>query len=221
MVRLQARMAACRICLDAGYDIVPGAVFSGDVGARVLLFGQAPGITEQTIKRPFNGMSGTRLFKWLAEAGWDEDDFRQNHYMTAVTKCYPGRHKSGKGDRVPTKGEQRLCRPFLTQELNLINPRLLILIGGLAIKQFYPAQTRLRDVIGSGQFFSAEAAPNRLNFSLEGSEKVWEVQDEDGWYIVPLPHPSGASLWTNSAENRALIARALALLSNIREKYAL
>ncbi len=221
LATIQEQMRGCRLCLDAGYDIVPGAVFAGDTTARVMLIGQAPGITEQQVKRPFNGTSGTRLFQWLAEAGWEEDDFRERHYMTAVTKCYPGRHKSGKGDRVPTKAEQKLCRPYLTQELNLVNPRVLLLVGGLSIKQFYPAKTKLRDVIGSAQFFSAEHAENRLNFSLEGSEKVWAVQDEVGCYIVPLPHPSGASLWTNSAENKTLIRHALALLSDLRTTYSL
>lgn len=214
-------MRTCTLCLDAGYEIVPGAVFSGEATAQVMLIGQAPGITEQQVKRPFNGTSGTRLFRWLAEAGWEEDDFRQRHYMAAVTKCYPGRHKSGKGDRVPTKAEQKLCRPYLTQELKLVNPRVLLLVGGLSIKQFYPSKTKLRDVIGSAQFFDESSAENRLRFSLQGSEKVWAIQDEEGCYIVPLPHPSGASLWTNSAENKALIARALALLFDLREKYAL
>ncbi len=214
-------MRGCQLCLEAGYDIVPGAVFSGDARAEVFLIGQAPGITEQQVKRPFNGTSGTRLFRWLTEAGWEESAFRERHYMSAVTKCYPGRHKSGKGDRVPTKAEQKLCRPYLTKELAAVNPRVLILVGGLAIKQFYPSKTRLRDVIGSAQFFHEQTAQNRLNFSLAGSERVWAIQEEMGYYIVPLPHPSGASLWTNSAENKALIRHALALLSDLRAVYSL
>lgn len=221
LAAMQAVMRSCTLCLDAGYNIVPGAVFSGDTAARLFLMGQAPGITEQLIKRPFNGTSGTRLFKWLAEAGWAEDEFRERHYMTAVTKCYPGRHKSGKGDRVPTKGEQKLCRPYLLRELAFVQPRVILLIGGLAIKQFYPTKTRLVDVVGSAQFFAPEVAANRLIFSLEGAETVRAVQDAAGFYIVPLPHPSGASLWTNSAENRALITRALGLLSDLRIRYAL
>jgi uracil-DNA glycosylase len=221
LAEVQAQMRACLLCDAAGFDIVAGAVFSGDAAARVMLIGQAPGITEQQVKRPFNGTSGTRLFQWLAQAGWEEDDFRQRHYMTAVTKCYPGRHKSGKGDRVPTMREQQLCRPYLTREVALVNPRVLILVGGLSIKQFYPAKTKLREIIGTAQFFNATIADNRLSFRLAGSEKVRAVQDEIGWYVVPLPHPSGASLWTNSAENKILINHALTLLSDLRTRFSL
>ena len=111
LTELHKEMRACRRCLEAGHEIVPGAVFRGSAGAEVLLIGQAPGVTEVEAKRPFNATSGTRLFQWLGEAGWDEDAFRARHYMTAVTKCYPGKDtKSGKGDRVPSKEEQALCR---------------------------------------------------------------------------------------------------------------
>ena len=43
---VQAQMRDCRICLDAGHDIVPGGIFSGEASARLMLIGQAPGVTE-------------------------------------------------------------------------------------------------------------------------------------------------------------------------------
>lgn len=69
-------MRACRRCLTAGFSIIPLAIFSGPATARVMIVGQAPGVTEVEARRPFNASSGRRLFQWLAEAGWDEDDFR-------------------------------------------------------------------------------------------------------------------------------------------------
>ena len=86
---LHSELAACRRCLEEGYWIAPGPVFSRGAGAGLMLIGQAPGPTEAVVKRPFNAGSGKRLFKWLAEAGWDEADFRATAYMTAITKCYP------------------------------------------------------------------------------------------------------------------------------------
>ena len=74
--QLHEEMRACRRCLEAGHDIVPGAVFQGRLGARVMLIGQAPGVTEVEAKRPFNAGSGRRLFQWLGAAGWEEDTFR-------------------------------------------------------------------------------------------------------------------------------------------------
>ncbi|MEM7801932.1 MAG: uracil-DNA glycosylase family protein, partial [Chloroflexota bacterium] len=126
-------MRQCTQCYDAGHAIVPGAVFSGQIGAEAMLIGQAPGVTEVEAKRPFNASSGRRLFKWLADAEWEESDFRAKQYMGAVTKCYPGKHPNGKGDRVPSKAEQKLCRPFLEREIALIRPKLMLLVGKLSI----------------------------------------------------------------------------------------
>jgi uracil-DNA glycosylase len=101
LTALHAQMRACCRCLEADYPIAPGAVFSGPATARVMIVGQAPGITETEVEWPFNGPSGRRLFDWLARVGWEEDEFRATHYLTAVTKCYPGKSPGGKGDRAP------------------------------------------------------------------------------------------------------------------------
>lgn len=197
LFRHQDEMRACQKCLDAGYDITPGAVFSGSEAARVMIIGQAPGVTECEFKRPFNGTSGTRLFRWLAEAGWEEDDFRARHYMTAVTKCYPGKGKGGKGDRVPSRAEQKLCRPFLDAELTLVAPEVIVTVGRLAIELFYASRFKLVDVVGGFK------------------------QDERGRWIVPLPHPSGASLWLNRPKHQAKVAQAVALLRELKEEQGL
>ncbi len=191
---LHNRMHSCRLCLDAGYDIYPRAIFSGGSGARLMTVGQAPGITEKDAGRPFNAGSGTRLFQWLSEAGIEEGSFRTSQYMTSVTKCFPGKAKSGGGDRVPTRAEQALCRPFLDAEIALVDPALIIPIGNLAIQIFYPEKPKLVDVIGTQK---------RM----------------DGRWIVPLPHPSGASRWPQLPENQALIGKAIALIAGHRERF--
>jgi uracil-DNA glycosylase len=240
---LHAELRACRRCLEEGYWIAPGPVFSGGPGARVMLIGQAPGVTEGQTKRPFNAGSGRRLFQWLGQAGWEEAEFRANAYMSAITKCYPGPSGNGKGDRVATPFEQALCRPWLEQELRLINPRLIILVGGLAMKLLYPPNMRLNEIIGTAAYFPPEAlAANPLNFDIAQAEIIRtadgrpqtaaEMTNEEhslvdalsggqrssvgGRFVVPLPHPSGASLWPNKPENQALIRRAIALLREIR-----
>lgn len=181
------RMNTCRLCLQAGYDIYPRAIYSGSMGARIMTIGQAPGITEKDAGRPFNAGSGTRLFQWLAEAGIEETWFRQTQYMTSVTKCYPGRQNSGSGDRVPTRVEQDLCRPYLDKEIELIGPELIIPIGRLAINLFYSAKLALSDIVGT-------------------------QKEVGGHWVVPLPHPSGASRWHQIEANRELVVKAIALI---------
>ena len=65
LAQLHGHLNACRLCLEAGHEVFPRAIYSGDSGARILLVGQAPGITEKEAGRPFNAGSGTRLFAWL------------------------------------------------------------------------------------------------------------------------------------------------------------
>lgn len=224
LLQLHQEMRACQRCLQAGHAIVPGAVFRGTAAARVLLIGQAPGVTEVEAKRPFNASSGRRLFQWLGEAGWDEDTFRDTHYMTAVTKCYPGRHPAGKGDRVPSRAEQALCRPFLEREIALVNPMLMILVGGLAIKLLYPNQVKLDEIIGTAVYFPPTTLRNPVQFDISQGEHMAgfdEGKDKNGRWVVPLPHPSGASLWPNKPANQTLIRHATQLLSDLRLAYGL
>jgi uracil-DNA glycosylase len=182
--KLHRNMRACRLCLEDGYEVQPPAIFSGGFGARIMLIGQAPGITEVEADRPFNAGSGSRLFQWLGEAGLEETWFRETQYMTAVTKCFPGKAKNGSGDRVPTRAEQKLCRPYLDEEITLIDPRLILPVGRLAINIFFPAKQPLKQLIG-------------------------EEFQVDGRWVIPLPHPSGASRWHQSEENRLLIQEAI------------
>ncbi|MEM7118642.1 MAG: uracil-DNA glycosylase family protein [Chloroflexota bacterium] len=217
---LHADMRACRLCWEAGHEIVPGAVFRGVSTAQVMLIGQAPGVTEVEAKRPFNAGSGRRLFQWLGDAGWEENHFRDTHYMTAVTKCYPGKHAGGKGDRVPSRAEQNLCRPFLEREISLVHPRVMILVGTLAIKLLYPKKSKLTEVIGTAVYFPQTALANPVNFDFAQGELLTTFdssRDDNGRWVVPLPHPSGASLWPNKPENKALIRRALKILEEMRE----
>jgi uracil-DNA glycosylase len=190
---LQARLAACRRCAEAGCFIGSTPIFSGAPGAVFMTVGQAPGRHEAEISRmPFSGPAGKRLFRWLATAGFDERDFRASQAMTAITKCYPGPHPAGRGDRVPTRKEQALCAPWLEEELAAINPIVLILIGGLAIGRFLGTDRPMTGLIGE-------------RFEL------------DGRTLVPLPHPSGASQWFNQPENKERLARALEVLGSLRK----
>ncbi len=190
---LQQSARVCRRCLDAGYPIVPGAVLSGSSTAQIMVVGQAPGVTEVESGRPFNGSAGRRLFSWLAEADWPEDIFRATQYLTAITKCYPGRNKTGKGDRVPTRAEQRLCARFLKGELALVHPQIIVPVGGLAIRHFL-GQIKLAEVVGRS-FAYGDAV------------------------LVPLPHPSGASLWLNKPAHRQLVARGLDCIQQLCQEH--
>ncbi|MEJ5197975.1 MAG: uracil-DNA glycosylase family protein [Anaerolineae bacterium] len=191
---LQTDLLACRRCAEAGYFIGSTPIFILNPGATFMTVGQAPGRHEAEVShQPFSGPAGRRLFRWLAQAGFREAEFRATQAMMAVTLCYPGPHPAGRGDRVPTRAEQALCAAWLDAALALINPKVLIPIGGLAVARFLGNSSSMTDFIG--QRF-----------------------ERNGRIIVPLPHPSGASQWFNVPANMERLAQALGILSMLREQ---
>ena len=177
---LQRDNRGCRLCLEAGHPIESWPVVEGHAGQRAYMLGQAPGIVEGIERRPWRGRAGTTLRRWLR---LDDDAFYATFYCAAVTRCYPGHAASGRGDRTPTAHERELCSTWRTQELRLLDPDLIVTVGGLALRSLLGISS-LTDAIGKS-FVHA------------------------GAIVVPLPHPSGASGWLNDEANRARLGKAV------------
>ena len=180
LASLQRDNARCRLCVEAGYPLGSWPVFEGREGRRAYLFGQAPGVVEGAERRPWRGRAGATLRRWLR---LDEDAFYATFYCASVTRCYPGKSAGGRGDRTPTPREQELCQPWRDHELRLLQPRLIVVVGGLALRRLL-GLAALTDAIGKSYVWNDAIA-------------------------VPLPHPSGASGWLNDAQNRARLGKAL------------
>jgi uracil-DNA glycosylase len=180
---LQRDNRRCRACAEAGFHIESLPVVEGRAGQRAYLYGQAPGVVEGAEGRPWRGRAGKTLRGWL---GLDEDAFYATFYCAAVTRCYPGKPPSGRGDRTPTPKERALCAVWREHELRLLRPTLVVTVGGLAARALL-GETNLTACIGT-------------------------KRELDGAVAIPLPHPSGASGWLNSGANRGLLARAVELV---------
>ncbi len=178
----------CRRC-QLGSEITP--VASRARNPRAMLVGQAPGKVEAEGGVPFAGRAGRTLFGWLSRAGFDEATAREQIYISAVTRCFPGPHPSGRGDRVPSRVEQQHCADWLESELRIIRPQLLIPVGRLAIERFLPPLP-LDQLIGS-----------KHSVSHAGGRST----------VIPLPHPSGASSWFYQNDNKKLLDRAIGLIA--------
>lgn len=177
---LQADNRVCRACVEAGYPLESWPVLHGHEGQRAYLFGQAPGAVEGVERRPWRGRAGRTLRGWLS---MDEDEFYGTFYCASVTRCFPGRVPSGRGDRTPTPHEQELCAFWREWELRLLRPELIVPVGGLAVRRLL-GLARLTDSIGKSYVLGDAIA-------------------------IPLPHPSGASGWLNDPRNRARLGKAL------------
>ena len=179
---LQRDNRVCRACAEAGFPLESLPVVQPYAGQRAYMFGQAPGVVEGEERRPWRGRAGGTLRRWL---GLDEDEFYATFYCASVTRCYPGRDAK-RGDRKPTRQEQELCDFWHAWELRLIQPALIVPVGTLAIKRLLDIDD-LRSCIG-------RSFPS------------------DGAVAVPLPHPSGASAWTNDESNRRRTRAAVQLI---------
>jgi uracil-DNA glycosylase len=177
---LQRDNARCRACLEAGFQIESWPVAAPFHGQRAYLYGQAPGIVEGQERLPWRGRAGQTLRRWLELEG---DELYGRFYCASVTRCYPGRPSSGRGDRTPTPREQELCAFWRDWELELLQPELIVTVGGLA----------LRRLLGIGTLTGA------IGKSFTRGDSI----------VIPLPHPSGASGWLNDRANRARLGKAL------------
>ncbi|MCG6873570.1 MAG: uracil-DNA glycosylase family protein [Betaproteobacteria bacterium] len=184
--RHQQALARCRRCPQMQGAPVLGA----PAASPVMLIGQAPGVKELVIHKPFAWTAGKTLFGWFAGIGLDEEALRSCVYMAAVCRCFPGKLPRG-GDRVPNREEIANCAPWLEAELTLLAPELVIPVGKLAIASFFHAE-KLEHVVGK-----------RHRVTRAG--RTFDV--------VPLPHPSGASTWHRTEPGRTLLGRALAVIA--------
>jgi uracil-DNA glycosylase len=181
-----AELGACTRCPNMVGPVVMGR----PVLSPVMLLGQAPGAYEGKHGRPFAWTAGKTLFKWFAELGLGEEEFRDRVYMAAVCRCFPGKNPKG-GDRVPERDEVERCSRWLHREIELVRPRLLLPVGKLAISQVIQFD-KLSDVVGRVH-----------RIELHGHSMD----------TIPLPHPSGASTWHRTEPGKTLLAGALALVA--------
>jgi DNA polymerase len=119
---LHSEIMNCTLCPlhETRNNAVPG---EGPCDASVMLVGEAPGAKEDETGRPFVGRSGQLLATLLEEIGLTREDV----FITSILKSRPPKN------RPPTRFEVNICRPYLERQIELVNPRIIVLLGGVAI----------------------------------------------------------------------------------------
>ena len=110
----------------------------GNPSARLLVIGEAPGADEDRLGLPFVGRSGQLLDRLLVKAGLDPE---RDLYIVNGIKCRPPQN------RRPTPAELAACRPWLEQQVALVDPALILLVGATALQAVLGVKggiTRLR-----------------------------------------------------------------------------
>lgn len=191
---IHKELKACQACPEMCGTPVHGL----DILSEVMLIGQAPGPHEALYDKPFAYTAGKTLFKWLFEATkLEEEMVRQKIYFAAVARCFPGKNKKGGGDRVPNTQEIQACQKFLEAEVKVLKPKLILPVGKLAIQEvlgptLFPKSASLEAVVGRNFFVHYHGHPT---------------------HVIPLPHPSGISMWYKRDPGKTLLKTALKQVS--------
>jgi len=170
----------------------------------MMLIGQAPGTVTDRLGYHFAGPAGRFLEIWLERAGFPAGYFREHVYLTSLTRCFPGKSRSGNGDRPPSRAEIALCHGFLEREMELFQPKVVLLVGKMAIDAFVGKKLLIETV---GQVFEA---------SGQWSVASGQPSEPHKRYFLPLPHASGVSRWLNAPANQVLLDQALSELGRLR-----
>ena len=126
---------ACTACADLARERHTVVVGDFPPKARLMLVGEAPGAQEDLAGRPFVGKAGQLLDRLLAEVGLDRD----RAAVANVLKCRPP------GNRAPTRQETARCSGFLDRQIVLVDPDLVVTLGGTALAWALGPRLRLRD----------------------------------------------------------------------------
>lgn len=128
----------------------------GNPDCDVLFIGEAPGMNEDREKRPFVGRAGQLLRKNICDLDWKESDV----YITNIVKRRPPENRD------PSPEEIKSYEPYLTQQIDIISPRIIVPLGRFSMNYFLPAAKITRD---QGKLF-----------------KVGK------YFILPMLHPAAA-----------------------------
>lgn len=152
---LYGRVRGCTLCAlsKTRTMAVPG---EGPLTADVLFIGEAPGMNEDKQGRPFVGQAGQFLGELLAAAGLRRDEV----YICNVLKCRPP------GNRDPLPGEMESCRGYLDEQIEVVDPAVIVTLGRYSMARYFPGQTISR---------------------IHGKAVA-----RDGRYYVPMYHPAAA-----------------------------
>ncbi len=120
--RIHSEIRSCTKCVlhESRTNAVPG---EGLFDAKVMFIGEAPGAREDETGRPFVGRSGKLLRELIKEIGLSKDDV----FITSILKSRPPKN------RTPHKSEVLACMPYLEKQIEVINPQVIVLVGGVAI----------------------------------------------------------------------------------------
>jgi uracil-DNA glycosylase family 4 len=174
---LQKRVSLCTLCPHLASSRTQTVFGVGDPDADLMFIGEAPGADEDAKGEPFVGRAGQLLTKIIGTMGFA----RERVYIANILKCRPDTPGASSGNRPPTPVEMQTCLPYLAEQINLVQPRVLVALGATAVEGLLGFRGTMRELRGTWHTYADTPLmityhPSYLlrNQSLSEKRKVWE-----------------------------------------------
>jgi uracil-DNA glycosylase len=174
---LREKVIVCTKCphLAASRHTVVFGV--GNPSANLMFVGEAPGADEDLRGEPFVGRAGELLTRIIETMGFKRSDV----YIANVLKCRPDMPQGSSGNRQPTPEEMQTCLPYLRAQIEIIQPKVMVALGGVAMRGLFGTSDPMKSLRGRWHSFGdipvmATFHPSYLlrNQALTEKRKVWE-----------------------------------------------
>jgi uracil-DNA glycosylase len=149
----------------------------GNIDAQLMFVGEAPGADEDAQGEPFIGRAGELLTKIIQAMGLQRSDV----YIANILKCRPDTPGQSSGNRKPTLDEMATCIPYLHEQIDLIQPRVIVGLGATAIEGLLGKTIGIMKLRGNWQTYRGTPLmptfhPAYLlrNQAMSEKRKVWE-----------------------------------------------
>ena len=174
---VQRRVAICIKCPHLASSRTQTVFGVGNPDAEIMFVGEAPGADEDAQGEPFVGRAGQLLTRIIKAMGFARDDV----YIANILKCRPDMPAGSFGNRAPTPLEMQTCRPYLIEQIDIIQPKLIVALGAAAVEGLLGTRGTMRDL--RGRWHSFNGTPLMITYhpayllrnqSPSEKRKVWE-----------------------------------------------
>jgi DNA polymerase len=174
---IRARVAVCVKCPHLARTRTQTVFGVGNPDAELMFIGEAPGADEDAQGEPFVGRAGQLLTKIIQAMGFQRSDV----YIGNVLKCRPDMPPGSFGNRPPTPVEMQTCLPYLAEQIDIIQPKVLVALGATAVEGLLGTRGVMREL--RGKWHSHQDTPLMITYhpsyllrnqAPSEKRKVWE-----------------------------------------------
>ena len=174
---IRERVSNCTKCAHLVSSRTQTVFGVGNPNADLMFIGEAPGADEDHQGEPFVGRAGQLLTRILKAMNFAREDV----YIANVLKCRPDMPASSFGNRAPTPAEMQTCLPYLVEQINIIQPSVLVALGAVAVEGLLGTRGTMRELRGRWHAFNSiplmityHPAYLLRNQAPSEKRKVWE-----------------------------------------------